>query len=364
MKTLLILIGTRPNFIKVTRFKEVVASFPEWRVLIVHTGQHYDKNMADVFFKQFGLEPDYFLDVQPASPASQMGEIMIKLEQLIGEIGKPNLMMVPGDVNSTLAGALVANKMDILLAHLESGLRSNDRAMPEEINRILTDEITDHYFVTEKSGLEHLKSESKKGKMHFVGNTMIDTLVHFEDQIDQSSILEKLNIKNKNFVLITLHRPSNVDHLEGLEKMLDLLKNLEKKYHLVFPLHPRTMNKLKSFGLEKKLNEIRNLINVPPLGYFEFQKLVKHAKLVITDSGGIQEETTFRKVPCITLRDNTERPITCELGTNTLLPFENDKIFKTVEQIESGSYKKGEIPELWDGKTTERILEIISKEYN
>ena len=354
---LYILIGTRPNFIKVTQFKRFASEALE--ITIIHTGQHYDKNMADVFFEQFGLHPDHFLNIAPGSPVSQMADIMKGLEAFILQNGTPDVLMVPGDVNSTLAGALVANKMNIKLAHLESGLRSFDREMPEEINRILTDELADYYFVTEPSGEKHLREEGKHGKICYVGNTMIDTLVHYEPQIEASTILDELGLTDKPFVLITLHRPSNVDSKEGIERMIRLLESLSQDYKIVFPVHPRTMKRTEEFGLKDQLEAIDNFINVPPLGYFEFQKLVKHCAFVITDSGGIQEETTFRQVPCLTLRENTERPITCEIGTNTLVPFELEALQRHIRQIEQGTYKKGQIPELWDGEASGRILELM-----
>lgn len=358
LKKLLLLVGTRPNFIKVTQFKKI-AGRQGIECKIVHTGQHFDANMSDVFFQQLGLQPDYFLNVKPAAPASQMGEIMMKLESLMEEEYQPDLLIVPGDVNSTLAGALVANKMNIPLAHLESGLRSGDRDMPEEINRILTDEITDHYFVTEESGRSNLVEEDKKGVIHFVGNTMIDTLVAFQNEIDQSSILEELKVQSGNYVLMTVHRPSNVDHLEGLQKLIHLIEEITKGKAVVLPLHPRTKKKLTEYKLIDTIDKINDLHLVPAMGYFEFQKLVKNASFILTDSGGIQEESTFCQVPCLTIRDNTERPCTTEIGSNTLVPFEIEVIKEYITKIERGDYKKGAVPELWDGKTTERILEII-----
>ncbi len=361
MKKILILVGTRPNFIKVTQFKRVVEQFENIDCKIAHTGQHYDKNMADVFFEQFGLHPDYFLDISPSSPATQMGEIMMRLEALIKEQFLADILIVPGDVNSTLAGALVANKMNIPLAHLESGLRSRDRSMPEEINRILTDEITDHFFITEQSGLDNIKKESLHGNSVFVGNTMIDTLVAFEPEIDESDVLDRLAVEPEKYILMTIHRPGNVDSEEGLKNLIHLIKSLNSRYKIVFPIHPRTIARIDTYGLDTEFKNLENLITSGPMGYFEFQKLVKHSKLVLTDSGGIQEETSFRQVPCLTLRPNTERPITCSIGTNTLVPFDVKLIETYIEQIENGTYKKGEIPPLWDGKATERIVEYIAQ---
>lgn len=358
-KKILIIVGTRPNFIKVTRFKELVKKHSQLNVAIVHTGQHWDRNMSEVFFEEFGLKPDYMLSASAHSVVDQFSSMMSKLSELILEIGKPDLMIVPGDVNSTLASALVANKMGIPLAHLESGLRSNDRSMPE-INRLLTDEISDYFFVTEQSGIDHLADESKHGEVFFVGNTMIDTLVHFEPQILKSSIRQRLGIEEKPYILVTLHRPSNVDSIEGQEKIIRLFSELSKKYTIVFPIHPRTRKNFEAADHVSQWLENGNLHLLDPLGYFDFQSLVKYADLILTDSGGIQEESTYRQVPCLTLRENTERPITVDLGTNTLVPFDEALILGLIEDIHEGKYKKGEIPPLWDGKATERILNAIS----
>jgi UDP-N-acetylglucosamine 2-epimerase (non-hydrolysing) len=360
-KKILIIVGTRPNFIKVTRFKELVRAFPQLEVEIVHTGQHWDRNMSEVFFEEFGLKPDYMLSASSNSVVDQFSSMMSKLNELILVIGKPDLMIVPGDVNSTLAAALVANKLNIPLAHLESGLRSNDRDMPEEINRLLTDEISDYFFVTEQSGLNHLRDEKKHGEVFFVGNTMIDTLVHFEPQIAQSEVIATLGIKDKPFILVTLHRPSNVDSPVGQAKIMRLFAELSNKYTIVFPIHPRTRKNFEAANNVAQWMENGNVHLLDPLGYFDFQSLVKHADLILTDSGGIQEESTYRQVPCLTLRENTERPITVELGTNTLVPFDVALILKLIDEIHTGKYKKGEIPPLWDGKATERILAVISR---
>jgi len=359
MKKVLIIVGTRPNFIKVTQFKRIASEKPAVDVRIVHTGQHYDHDMADVFFKQFNLSPDYFLNIEPGSPNSQMANIMLGLEKLIEKEFNPDLLIVPGDVNSTFAAALTANKLGIPLAHLESGLRSNDRAMPEEINRVLTDEISDHYFVTEQSGIDHLIQEKKCGAVHFVGNTMIDTLVAFDANIDASEVLRRNKLKNKEFVLMTIHRPSNVDDQMGIEKLYQLILKLSVRYKIVFPIHPRTSARIKQFNYVDKFESIENMINTGPMGYFDFQKLVKNAAFILTDSGGIQEESTFRKVPCLTLRANTERPSTVDIGSNTLVDFDLNEISFYINQIEQSDYKKGVVPELWDGRATERILDII-----
>lgn len=357
-----ILVGTRPNFIKVTRFKEIAKkNHPNIAISIIHTGQHYDEKMADVFFKQFNLIPDHYLNISPASANKQIADIMIKLEDLIQQIGKPDIFLVPGDVNSTLAGALFCNKNGIKLAHIESGLRSFDRTMPEEFNRILTDELSDLYFVTEPSGIDQLRIEKRdEKKIHFVGNTMIDTMVAFENEIESSPILKELNITS-NFILMTMHRPATVDDKKEMEKLLELIDYLSEKYMIVFPIHPRTIKNAKDFGLHDRLTQNKKLICTEPLDYFAFQKLVKKCAFILTDSGGIQEESTFRLKPCLTLRPNTERPVTVDVGSNTLLSFELNEVKKYITQIENGTYKKGKVPELWDGKSTERILEILNK---
>jgi UDP-N-acetylglucosamine 2-epimerase (non-hydrolysing) len=358
MKKILIIVGTRPNFIKVTQFKKVAENYPELDVKIAHTGQHYDYKMSQVFFEQFNLYPDFFLEIGAGSPNTQMAEIMLRLEKLIENTYRPDLIIVPGDVNSTFAAALSANKMGIKLAHLESGLRSFDRTMPEEINRILTDEISDYFFVTEESGRKHLTEEKKLGKIFHVGNTMIDAMVAFENNIESSEVLEQLKIKDKKFVLITIHRPSNVDNKENLAKTIEILSYLNNNYKLVFPIHPRTLKKLDDFGLKNSFDKLENIIITEPLSYFDFQKLIKNCHFVLTDSGGIQEETTFRKIPCLTLRENTERPSTIDEGTNKLVTFEN--VIHEIVEIKSGNFKKGKIPQYWDGKATERIVEIIA----
>jgi len=355
---ILIVVGTRPNFIKVTQFKKVNDELGNpFDIKIVHTGQHYDDKMADVFFRQFELTPDYFLNIPAASANTQMAEIMIRLEKVITEY-KPRLIMVVGDVNSTFAAALTANKTGIKIAHIESGLRSFDRTMPEEINRLLTDEITDYFFVTEQSGIDHLIQEKKtEENMFLVGNTMIDTLVAFESKIQSSDILKKLKLEAGKYVLMTMHRPATVDHKEGLTHLIEIIEFITATHHLVFPIHPRTTSKLEHFGLMERISKNTKLLLTEPLDYFSFQKLTADCSFVITDSGGIQEETTFRQVPCLTLRPNTERPSTITIGTNTLVPFDVPAVKKIIDTIFKGTYKKGAVPPLWDGASTRRILE-------
>ncbi len=361
-KNILVVVGTRPNFVKITRFREVAKAYPNINLKIVHTGQHAQQNMADVFFSQFGMFPDFFLNIPASLSAnSQIAHIMLELEKLVLTDFNPHWIVCVGDVNSTLAAALTANKLNIKLAHVESGLRSFDSSMPEEHNRILTDKVCDLYFVTEPSGRKNLLSEMvAPDKIFEVGNTMIDTLVHYEEKITSEKIIDKLILQPGSFILTTIHRPATVDTEGGLTKLLELFQELGKKSKLVFPMHPRTVNNLKNFNLFKQFQELENLIITEPLDYFAFQKLIKDCRFVITDSGGIQEETTFLQKPCLTLRPNTERPITCEIGSNTLVKFDLEDILNEVAKIENGTYKKGRIPEGWDGKASERIMKILA----
>lgn len=361
MKKLLIVVGTRPNFIKVTRFKKVAAQRGTLEVRIVHTGQHFSANMADVFFEQFGLVPDIFLEIGAGTPLAQMAGIMEKLEPVV-QNEKPDMVMVVGDVNSTLAAALVANKLSVPLAHLESGLRSFDNAMPEEHNRVLTDRITDHFFVTEQSGLDNLRKEGvPEARIHFVGNTMIDTLVAFEDGVKASPVLDELGIGAGGHVLMTIHRPATVDVKERLSELLDLITEVATARKVVFPIHPRTVKNLERYGLKEKADSIKGLVLTEPLDYFAFQKLVATCAFILTDSGGIQEESTYRRVPCLTLRPNTERPITVTMGSNELVPLDMLAVRAAIARIENGTYKKGAVPPLWDGKATERIVEVLER---
>ncbi|MBX2980716.1 MAG: UDP-N-acetylglucosamine 2-epimerase (non-hydrolyzing) [Flavobacteriales bacterium] len=361
MKRLLVVVGTRPNFIKVTRFKQVAVALGNWEVHLVHTGQHFDDRMSTVFFEQFGLVPDHWLGIPQGSPNSQMAHIMLALEPVVAKV-QPRAMVVVGDVNSTLAAALTANKMGIPVAHLESGLRSSDRSMPEEINRILTDRITDLFLVTEPSGEENLLAEGvAPGAIHFTGNTMIDTLVAFDDRIAADPILDELGLQEGRHVLMTIHRPATVDHADQLEKLVSLIELVAKHHAIVFPVHPRTTANLARFGLADRLAAIPGLHLTGPMDYFAFQRLVATCAFVLTDSGGIQEETTFRQVPCLTLRPNTERPVTITEGTNELVTFDLNALQEAIDRITQGRYKQGRIPHLWDGRATERVFAALDQ---
>jgi UDP-N-acetylglucosamine 2-epimerase (non-hydrolysing) len=362
IRKVLTVVGTRPNIIKITQFEKVIKAYPGIEHRLLHTGQHFSHNMSDVFFTELHLkEPDFLLSLDKTTVVSQLSQMMQGIEQIIAGY-QPDLLVVVGDVNSTLAAALTANKMGIRLAHVESGLRSFDRSMPEEINRIITDSLTDIFFVTEQSGIDNLLKEGKpKEQICFVGNTMIDTLVAYDIMIKASPVLGKLQLQAQRYALMTMHRPGNVDTKEGLLEILNIISELRHFSKIVFPLHPRTRNKLKEFGLYQQIEEDANVLLMEPVGYLDFQNLILHASYVITDSGGIQEETTFRQIPCITLRPNTERPSTIEIGSNTLLGFDKRGIIETVEKIYNGTYKNCLIPPYWDGKATERIFEVISQ---
>lgn len=366
MKKVLIVVGTRPNFIKVTRFKKVAAERGTIEVRIVHTGQHYSANMADVFFAQFGLEPDIWLEIGAGSPNAQMAAVMRELEPVVAS-EKPDLVMVVGDVNSTMAAAITANKMGVSIGHLESGLRSFDRTMPEEFNRIVADELSDHYFITEQSGLDNLRREGRREEaMHFVGNTMIDTLVAFEPQVQASDVLERYGLGSGGHVLMTIHRPATVDVPERLNELLELIAEIchpsaGSGRQIVFPIHPRTVKNIEAFGLKARCDAIKGLVLTEPLDYFAFQKLIATCAFILTDSGGIQEESTYRRVPCLTLRPNTERPSTVTIGSNELVALEMKAVREAIARIENGTFKKGEVPPLWDGHATERIVEVLER---
>ena len=359
MKKILICVGTRPNFIKVTRFKKLTSKY-NLEMKLLHTGQHFDHQMSKVFFDDLKLEkPDIYLDAKGKSQIEMMADIMLKFEKELTNYN-PDIVLVPGDVNSSLACALVASRNGIKVGHIESGLRSFDRKMPEEINRILIDDLSDLFFVTEQRGIDHLIIEGKeKNHIHMVGNTMIDSLVNFNDAIQKSNILTKIKCPEA-YGLMTFHRPSNVDEKETLIELLNTIDKCCTCLTMVLPLHPRTKKSLEKYKLWDKFKSIKNLIYTDSLGYLDFMKLVSNSKIVITDSVGIQEETTFLQIPCITARENTERPITIEMGTNELVQLNASLISKRmIEKLKSD--KKGTIPPLWDGKSTERILEILSK---
>lgn len=353
-------VGARPNFMKVGPLHRALDERDNMESLIVHTGQHYDEEMSDIFFEQLELpKPDRYLGVGSASHAVQTARIMTAFEEVVKDVN-PDLVNVVGDVNSTVACSLVATKMHIPVTHVEAGLRSGDRWMPEEINRIVTDAIADLLFVTEQSGVDNLRQEGvPEEKIAFVGNVMIDSLVSFREKAAQSPIIDDLDLGGEEYVLMTMHRPSNVDHRAGIEALLRILKGLATNLHVVFPMHPRTANRFEEFGLRDELDAIDALTLLPPQGYLEFLRLMESAAVVVTDSGGIQEETTFLKVPCITLRENTERPSTIEQGTNELMALDPEAIVSRVQERRSED-TAGKIPTYWDGKASHRIADRLS----
>lgn len=359
---ILSVVGARPNFMKVAPLHRAFEAHPDLSSKILHTGQHYDAKMSDIFFNQLGMpEPHYYLGVGGGSHAWVTANIMLKFEEVLKE-DRPDLVLVVGDVNSTIACTLVAIKMKIPVAHVEAGLRSGDRTMPEELNRLMTDAVANYLFVTEQSGMIHLAKEGvSDDKVFFVGNVMIDSLVHFRTKAATSEVLDEIKVQPKDYILMTMHRPHNVDNKKGLQDIIQIIKNAVQHKKVVFAIHPRTTNSMKKFDLYEELEQIEGLTLLGPQGYLEFLKLMDNAALIITDSGGIQEETTYLQVPCMTFRDTTERPSTVDIGTNFLMKDLNPNSVKIqMEKILAGDAKKGIIPPLWDGKTSERIASIIS----
>jgi len=354
------LVGARPNFMKIAPLiRDMNARKDRIEHLLVHTGQHYDKSMSDDFFVQLGIpQPDVNLGIGSASHAQQTAKILTAFESVLVE-HNPDMVVVVGDVNSTMACALVAAKSGVKVAHVEAGLRSFDRTMPEEINRILTDALSDLLFTTEEAGNENLRREGiPQEKIFFVGNVMIDTLVHCLAAMPPGP--PHPGLEKKEYAVITLHRPSNVDHPETLKGMLRAFQDISKDLKLVIPLHPRTRANIERFGLSDALRALEeNAVVTGPAGYVDMLRLVKDSRMVITDSGGIQEETTYLGVPCITLRANTERPSTVTLGTNTLVGSDTGKLLRAVERVMLDSHARGTIPPLWDGHASERIVEHL-----
>ena len=361
---LILVVGARPNFVKAAPLVPAVASRAE--LLLVHTGQHYDEAMSRLFFDQLGLpRPDTNLEVGSGAHGAQTGMILERLEPVVTE-WRPDALVVVGDVNSTIAGALVAAKLNIPVAHVEAGLRSFDRSMPEEINRVLTDQISRWLFVTEPSGAGNLRREGiAEERIHLVGNVMIDSLRRFLPAAEKSEALREFGLEGhrghaRPFVLVTLHRPSNVDVAESLQPLVEALAEIAREVPVLFPVHPRTAERLERFNLGRFFVHAWNgrgvgLQMTGPLGYLQFLHLESRAGAVVTDSGGIQEETTVLGVPCFTLRDSTERPITVEQGTNTILGSDVAALVRGVREALAGRGKRGRVPDLWDGHAAERI---------
>lgn len=346
-------VGARPNFMKVAPVVAALAQYAGVAQRLVHTGQHYDANMSDIFFSQLGLpRPDINLEVGSGSHAVQTAQVMIKFEEvMLAE--QPDWVLVYGDINSTVAAALVAAKLQRPVAHVEAGLRSGDRTMPEEINRLVTDQIADLLLTPSPDGDENLLREGiLPERIHCVGNVMIDTLVRLQPAADALGMVEQVKVKPHGYGLITLHRPSNVDEPVMLQKLMTTLLAISRDLPLLFPIHPRTRRRLEQLALPLNHSQLRL---TEPLGYLEFLALQRQAKVIITDSGGIQEESTYLGIPCLTVRENTERPITVTVGTNTLVGHDMAQLQREVQQILAGNAKQGQIPPLWDGQAGQRI---------
>jgi UDP-N-acetylglucosamine 2-epimerase (non-hydrolysing) len=356
--------GARPNFMKIAPLMhEFARRLDRFEPILVHTGQHYDAAMSESFFRDLGIpEPDVNLGVGSGSHGQQTAEVLVKIEALLLE-REPHVVLVVGDVNSTIAATLAAVKLDIPVAHVEAGLRSWDRKMPEEINRVLTDSVSHWLFTTEPSAEENLLREGVPAeKIHFVGNVMIDTLIAHRERARELDTVERLGLTPKGYAVLTLHRPSNVDSADQLRRLFAVLGQLNQELPVVFPIHPRTAN-----AIEKNLGGLKpHLHMTDPLGYLDFLRLLMDAQMVITDSGGIQEETTALGVPCLTLRDNTERPVTVAEGTNQIVGTDPDVIEAAINnlraRLRSGSPAQGAQPALWDGHAAERIVDILQQD--
>ncbi len=356
-----IIAGARPNFMKIA---PIIAEIKKQKELgknidyrLIHTGQHYDQKMSGSFFEQLGIpHPDLNLEVGSGTQGQQTARILERYEAILLE--KPcDLCIVVGDVNSTMACTIAAKKLNIKVAHVEAGIRSGDLSMPEEINRMVTDSIADYFFTTSEIANQNLRKLGfAEEQIFYVGNTMIDTLLKNIDRFEAPEVWSTLNLKEKGYVVMTLHRPANVDEELKLKELVDEIVNNVENMPIVFPVHPRTAKILEKIGVQAD-----NLFMIEPLGYLQFNYLVKNAKAVITDSGGITEETTVMKVPCMTLRDNTERPETITIGTNELVGTNPKNIKPFLNKLYRGEWKEGGIPKLWDGKTAERIVDCIIK---
>ncbi|AKK30258.1 non-hydrolyzing UDP-N-acetylglucosamine 2-epimerase [Mycobacterium sp. EPa45] len=367
MRLIYLVVGARPNFMKIAPVVRAIEKRGDLDYQIVHTGQHYDREMNDVFFEELGIPaPDVFLSAGGGSHSQQTGKIMVAFEEYCAA-HRPDAVMVVGDVNSTLACSIVAKKLCIPVAHVEAGLRSGDLAMPEEINRLVTDSISDWFFVTEPAGVENLKNEGKPASaVHYVGHVMIDNLLYQAEKLahtdtshfDTAAFKRQATADSGRYGVVTLHRPSNVDNVETMSRIIGALREIASELPLIFPAHPRTRQNLERFGIDVG----PGITVVAPLAYMPFLDLWKDAAVVLTDSGGLQEETTALGVPCITIRENTERPVTVTEGTNTLVGTDPVRIVAEARKVLLGDGKQGGRPMFWDGKAAERIVEILAME--
>lgn len=358
----MLIAGARPNFMKVAPLVHALEKIPGVRQRLVHTGQHYDENMSDLFFRELGMpRPWKNLEVGSGSHADQTADIMVRFDPLVAE-DPPDVVLVVGDVNSTIACALVSVKRGIPVAHVEAGLRSFDRGMPEEINRILTDSISDSLFVTEPSGMTNLNAEGvPEDRVFLVGNVMIDTLLASREKARASDVLTRLSLEERGYGVVTLHRPSNVDDVKTLSGILGALEHVAGRLPLVFPVHPRTSARMEAAGFVP--DREKGFVTSDPLGYLDFLRLMEGAGIILTDSGGIQEEACILEVPCLTLRENTERPVTIDVGMNKLVGSDPETIEREAMAILDSGPRLGRRPELWDGHAAERIAEVLVDRY-
>jgi len=371
-KKIFVVAGARPNFMKIAPIVRALDASGVFDTSIVHTGQHYDHNMSGSFFAELGIRrPDYNLAVGSGSHAFQTAAVMVKFEEIC-LAGRPDYVMVVGDVNSTIAAGLVAKKLGATLVHVEAGLRSGDRLMPEEINRLATDAITDIFFTTEERATGNLVSAGcRPDQVHFVGNVMIDNLFYQLGRLEEAAVSDEVAALKRNlcgkYICLTMHRPSNVDNSEVLETILAAVRDLSREVPVLFPCHPRSRKNITRFGLDRYLSEPesnggaveRGFLRMPPLGYNDFLYLWKDASLVITDSGGLQEETTALEIPCLTIRENTERPVTVEVGSNLIVGSDSAMLKAESANALSGRWKACAVPELWDGRSGERIKTVL-----
>lgn len=363
MPKIFLVAGARPNFMKIAPIVRAIQARGGLEYQIIHTGQHYDREMNEVFFEELGIpEPDVFMGAGGGSHAQQTAKIMVAFEELC-QANRPDAVLVVGDVNSTLACSIVAKKLNILVAHVEAGLRSGDMTMPEEINRLVTDSISDLFFVTEPSGVKHLQAEGKAdAAIHYVGHVMVDNVLFQAEklkEIDRSEFgIAAVIPADNRYGVVTLHRPSNVDDAVMIARIGGALREIAEELPLLFPVHPRTRNNLEKFGIDLG----PNVTLLGPQAYMPFLSLWKDAVVVLTDSGGLQEETTALGVPCLTIRENTERPVTVDEGSNVLVGTEPARIIEEARKVLRGKGKRGRRPMLWDGRAAERIVEILAKE--
>ncbi|MCC6865614.1 MAG: UDP-N-acetylglucosamine 2-epimerase (non-hydrolyzing) [Ignavibacteria bacterium] len=357
-----IIAGARPNFIKIAPLIKELSKVKQFSVKLIHTGQHYDPVMSDIFFKELNIKkPAINILSGSGSHAVQTAKIMQGLEQVFIKL-KPSVVIVVGDVNSTLSAAIVTSKLHIPLAHVEAGLRSGDMKMPEEVNRIVTDRLSEYLFIPSEDAYENLNNEGiERSKIFFAGNIMIDTLINNLKKIEKYKVLKKYKLTKNNYCLVTLHRPSNVDNKKMFIKISKTIRAISETVKIFFPVHPRTMINIEKFGINKILNS-PDILLTKPIGYRETIALVAGSKMVITDSGGLQEESTYLRKPCLTIRPNTERPVTVTIGTNTVVGDNMKLLLNLVKDIMNNKYKAGNRPKYWDGRTSERIRKTLVKE--